>query len=529
MTQTTLHWVDSTIVVVSILMAIGVGAYFSKKQKSTNAYFAASGNIPAWAVGMSMFATIISSVTFLAYPGAAYGGNWILLVQGLMVPLVLVGLIGFIVPLYRKVIKLSTYEYFERRFGPFARYYSSVAFVLENFSKMGAVLYLMGLAMATFTGGMDINLIIIAVGIVIVILTYLGGMEAIIWMDVVQGFLLILGGVLTIGILFYLTDGGPAQIFSVASDFNKIDLGPYDMDLVNTTFLVMVLNGIFYALQKYGTDQSIVQRYLTARDDESAKKASYLGVLMSVPAWALFMFVGTCLFVYYHINSGMLPEGIKNDEVFPFFIATEMPIGITGLIVAALAAGAISSIDSSINCISAVVVEDYYGRLRPNASDKSRLFVGRVAVLVVGIASILVAMLYVSWGGQGVLGSLFGLYAIISAGIVGIFILGLFSRRANWQGLYIGIACAILFTAYAILTSKPFDMGDGTKSLLLDFGSFNFTHSTYMLGVYSHLIVLVVGYVASFFFATPLAEKELTIYGYLEEKKNQKEIVAQAD
>ena len=519
MVHTTLHWVDATIVVISVLIAVFAGVMFSKKQKSTKAYFAANGNIPAWAVGMSMFATIISSVTFLAYPGAAYGGNWILLVQGLMVPIVLVGLIGFIVPLYRKVIRLSTYEYFERRFGAFARLYSSLAFILENFSKMGAILYLMGLAMATFTGGVDIRLIIWVIGIVIIILTFLGGMEAIIWMDVVQGFLLIGGGIITIIMLFWLTDGGPATIFSVAAQYDKIDFGPYTWDLVNTTFLVMVLNGVFYALQKYGTDQSIVQRYLTARDDKSAKKASYLGVLMSVPAWALFMFVGTCLFVYYHINPGILPDGLKDDEVFPFFIATKMPIGITGLIVAALAAGAISSIDSSINCISAVVVEDYYGRFHPKASDKTKLLLGRISVLVVGFGSIFVALLYVSWGGQGVLGSLFGLYAIISAGIVGIFLLGLFSRRANWQGLYIGIACAILFTAYAVLTSTPFDMGSGEKHLLVDLGKYNFTHSTYMLGVYSHLIVLIIGYLASLLFKTEPADKELTIYGYLEERK----------
>ena len=407
MIHTTLHWIDYLIVIISVLVAVLVGIWFSRKQKSTNAYFAAGGNIPAWAVGMSMFATIISSVTFLAYPGAAYGGNWILLVQGLMVPVVLVGLIGFIVPLYRKVIKLSTYEYFERRFGAFARFYSSVAFILENFSKMGAVLYLMGLAMAMFMGGLDINLIIVCIGVVIILLTYLGGMEAIIWMDVAQRFLLILGGLLTIGMLFYLTDGGPATIFSIAAQYDKIDFGPYTLDLVNTTFLVMVLNGMFYAVQKYGTDQSIVQRYLTARDDKSAKKASYLGVLMSVPAWALFMFVGTCLFVYYHINTGILPEGIKDDEVFPFFIATKMPVGITGLIIAALAAGAISSIDSSINCISACVVEDFYSRINPKASDRLKLWIGKVSVLIVGIGSILVALLYVKMGVQGVLGSLF--------------------------------------------------------------------------------------------------------------------------
>ena len=517
-----LHWIDMVIVILSLLAAVGVGVWFSRKQNSTKAYFAANGSVPAWAVGMSMFATIISSVTFLAYPGAAYAGNWILLVQGLMVPIVLLGMIWFIVPLFRRVIRLSTYEYFERRFGALARYYSSLAFVLEHFAKMGTILYLMGMAMATFTG-VDITYIIVFIGIVIILLTYLGGMEAIIWMDVVQGFLLILGGVLAVGILFWLTDGGAATIFQVAGEYDKIDFGPYDWDFHERTFIVLVVNGIFYAVQKYGTDQSIVQRYLAAKDEKSAKKASYMGVLMSVPAWALFMFVGTCLFVYYHLNPSPEVAALKSDQVFPYFIANELPVGICGLIIAALVAGAISSIDSDVNCISAVIVEDYYGRLKKNATDKQKLLVGRASVLVIGILSIFIALLYVSWGGEGVLGTLFGLYAIVSAGIVGIFLLGLFSRRANWQGVYIGIACAVLFTAYAILTTTTFDAADGTKKLMLDLGDYNFSHHTLMLGVYSHLIVLIVGYLASLCFKTPLADKELTVYGYLEERRMQKE------
>ena len=521
MVHSSVHWIDLAILILSLVAAVGVGMWFSRRQDSTKSYFAANGSVPAWAVGMSMFATIISSVTFLAYPGAAYSGNWILLVQGLMVPIVLVSMIWFIVPLFRRVIRLSTYEYFERRFGPFARFYSSVAFVLEHFSKMGTILYLMGIAMTAFTG-IDITYIIIIIGVVVILLTYLGGMEAIIWMDVVQGFLLILGGCITVAMLFWLTDGGASTIFRVAGEYNKIDVGPYDWDLTQLTFIVMVLNGIFYAVQKYGTDQSIVQRYLAAKDEKSAMKASYMGILMSVPAWTLFMFVGTCLFVYYKVNSGLLPEGIKSDEVFPYFIATELPVGITGLIIAALAAGAISSIDSDVNCISAIVVEDYYSRFRPQATDRQKLRVGRVSVLVIGILSIFIALLYVAWGGEGVLGTLFGLYAIVSAGIVGIFLLGLFSRRANWQGLYIGIAAAVLYTAYAVLTSSKFETSGGEKELLLDLGEWNFTHHKYMLGVYSHLIVLVVGYVASLFFKTPPADKELTIYGYLEERKQNK-------
>ncbi|MDO4801593.1 MAG: sodium/solute symporter, partial [Prevotellaceae bacterium] len=372
--ETTLHWIDMLIVVISVVAAIGVGIYFARRQKSTSDYYKAGGHIPAWAVGMSMFATIISSVTFLAYPGNAFKGNWINLVQGLMVPIVLIGMVWFIVPLFRRVIKLSTYEYFDHRFGKIARYWSSIAFLLEHFTKMGAVLYLMGLAATTFLG-IDIQLIIVVIGIVVILLTFLGGMEAIVWMDVVQGFLLILGGVLAVGILFHLTDGGIATIFKVAGEYNKIDVGPYDWDFQQKTFWVMVFNGMFYALQKYGTDQSMVQRYLVAKDEKSAKKATYLGVAMSVPTWALFMFVGTCLFVYYNLNPAILPEGIKADGVFPHFIATQMPIGLAGLIVAALVAGAISTVDADVNCISAIFVEDYYAKIKKNATDKQKLYV----------------------------------------------------------------------------------------------------------------------------------------------------------
>lgn len=522
MNEPLIHWIDLVIVIISVVLAIGIGLYFSRRQKSTDNYFAGGRNIPSWAIGMSIFATLISSVTFLAYPGAAYASNWILLVQGLMVPIVLVAIIGIIVPLFRRVIKLSTYEYFEKRFGLFARIYSSLAFILTHFSKMGTVFFLVAMAMAPFLG-VDIYTVIIVLGIAIILLTLLGGIEAVIWMDVIQGFMLIGGGLICLFMLLFKTEGGPAGLIQGAIEYDKISFGPYDWDFTQLTFIVMALNGVFYAIQKYGTDQTIVQRYLTAKDDKGAKKAAYIGVFLSVPIWTMFMFIGTGLFVYYQTSGIILPEGIKADEVFPYFIATELPVGLTGLILAALAAGAISSLDSDMNCLAAIGVEDYYARFKPQSTDKQRLRLGRILVGISGIGSVGIAMIYAYWGGEGVLGVVFGLYAIFSAGIVGLFLLGLLSRRANKQGLYVGIAAAVLFTAYATLTSTKVDFGDGLgKRILLDLGSWNFAHHKYMLGVYSHIILFVVGYFASFFFKAPLADKELTIYGYLEERRNKK-------
>lgn len=522
MGQNSLHVIDYLIIIGSVLFSIGFGVSFARRQKNTSTYFAASGSIPSWAVGMSILATLVSSITFLAYPGEGFSSNWILLVQAIMVVIVLSFLVWIVVPLYRRVIGISTYEYFEKRFGFLARIYGSLAFSLTHFSKMGTVFFLLSLALASMTG-INTYAIIWTLGFGIIILTMLGGIEAVIWLDVIQGFMLIFGGIVCAAILLFAPEGGPIAVIKAALEHSKIGFAPYDFDLVHLTFIVMAMNGIFYGIQKYGTDQTIVQRYLTARSDKGAIRAALMGVWLSLPVWTLFMFIGTLLFVYYQVYANPLPADVRPDAVFPYFIMTKLPIGVTGLVLAALIAAAISSLDSDLNCLAAVGVDDYYKRLRPESNDTQRLWVGKLIVLFSGIASLLIASIYVSLGDEGVLGIVFGLYAIFSGGIAGLFLLGLLSRRANKEGLYIGLAACMIFTAYAVLSSSAFTIG-GEKRLLLDLGRFNFPHHKYMLGVYSHLIVLIVGYLASFFFPGREVDEGLTIYSWLRERKQKKTI-----
>ncbi|MFT2010031.1 sodium:solute symporter [Pontibacter sp. 13R65] len=514
----TLHIIDYIIIFISLAVSLSVGLRFAKKQNSTDSYFAAGGTIPAWAIGMSLLATLVSSVTFLAYPGEGFSSNWILLVQGIMVPLILVGMIWFIVPLYRKVIGLSTYEYFEKRFGSFARFYSSLAFILTHFSKMGTVFFLLALALANMTGANTFATIWV-IGLLIIAITLLGGIEAVIWLDVIQGFMLIAGGIVCLFIIMYSVEGGPAAVWQIAEEHGKTGFGPYEWNFTKLTFVVMALNGIFYAIQKYGTDQTIVQRYLTARTDKGAVRASLMGVLLTVPLWALFMFIGTALYVFYLQHP--LPDDMRPDAIFPYFINTQLPIGVTGLILSALIAAAISSLDSDLNCLAAVGVADYYKRFKPNRPDAEYLKVGKWIVVGSGLGAILIASLYLSAGEEGVLGIVFTLYSIFSGGIAGIFLLGLFSARANKEGLNIGIISCIVFTTYAFLSSTAFDFGSG-KKLLLDLGDLNFTQHKYMLGVYSHLIVIVVGYIASLFFPKPVLDKNLLYSGWLETHRKEK-------
>jgi len=280
--------------------------------------------------------------------------------------------------------------------------------------------------------------------------------------------------------------------------------------------IVMVINGAFYAIQKYGTDQTVVQRYLTAKTDKAAVRASLMGILLTVPVWMIFMFIGTALFVFY--KQQPLPEGLRADAVFPYFIKTRLPVGVVGLIISAMISAAVCSLSADLNSLAAVGMEDYYKKIRKNREDKHYLSASRWIVVFSGVLTILIGMLYVNAGSEGVLGIVFTLYAIFSGGIVGVFLLGLFSSRANRQGITIAILACVVFTAYAFLTSTKIGLGEN-KKLLLDLGRYNFSHDKLMLGVYSHLVVIVVGYLASLFYPKPVIDKNLLYSGWLANRR----------
>ncbi|WP_304068457.1 sodium:solute symporter [Pedobacter glucosidilyticus] len=518
MTKPVLGIIDYSIIIAVLLITLYFGLRYARNQKTTEAYFSAKGRVPSWAIGMSLLATLISSVTFLGYPGEGFSNNWILLVQGLMVPIVLLGTIWFIVPLYRKVIGLSTYEYFEKRFGSFARYYSSIAFVLRQFSGMGTVFYLLAVALSSMTG-FNTFWVIMVVGVIIIVVNLLGGIEAVIWLDVFQGFMLFASGILVLLVIIFSVNGGLSTIWEVASANGRTGFGPYDIDFTRLTFIVMAINGMFYAIQKYGTDQTVIQRYLTARSDKSAIRASLLGILLTVPVWSLFMFIGTALFVYYQQQS--LPADVNANSVFPYFIMTELPSGIVGFILAAMISAAICSLSADLNSLAAVGIEDYYKKIRPGKIDNEYLLASRWMVALSGFIAIGIGAIYINVGGEGVLGIIFTLYAIFSGGIVGIFLLGVFSARANRQGVNIAIIVCIIFTSYAFLTSTKIGLGE-EKFLLLDMGDYNFTHDKLMLGVYSHLIVIGVGYLASLFFPKPTLDRNLLYSGWIAGRREEK-------
>jgi SSS family solute:Na+ symporter len=509
---------DAVIIAIYFVVVAAIGFWFSRRQNSTEAYFVARRSIPHWAMGLSIFATIISSITFVAYPGAAFKGDWNQLVPGFMAIGVLLVLGTTLISFFRHAVGMSAYEYFEKRFGYGARAYSALAFAAGHFSKMGFVLFTITTAICGMTGW-DKYYVILGVGILTVLYTLFGGLEAVIWTEVLQGIVKLSGVLVVIGVLFYIMPGGPSAAFHLASEHDKMSLGNFDFNLADSqNFWVMLIYGAFWYLQKYAADQTLVQRYLVAKSDRDALKGVALGAFLCVPAWAAFMLVGTLLWAYHQLSGEVLPAHLMDshgkviaDEVFPHFLATKVPAGLAGIFMAALMSAAMSTMSSDLNCLSAVGVEDYYRKLRPKATDREQLTAGKIIVAICGVIAISVGV-YIATKGESALKLYYAATSIVSAGLAGMFLLAFFSRRANWQGLWIGIGANLIFTGWAILTSG--------KSQAVDLGDFNYTWPSVMIGVIGHVIVFVVGYLASLFFPPDANVKsEWTFWGWMAKRK----------
>ncbi|MSO22052.1 MAG: hypothetical protein EXQ58_02100 [Acidobacteria bacterium] len=487
-----LSLIDYIVVLVYLATTMGVGLWMVRRQKTTADYFIASRRVPGWAVAFTMMATIISSASFVGHPGAVFARNLYLLPAHLALPFILVFVVYFIVPFYRRVIGMSSYEYFGRRFGNGARFYTSAGFVLLRVLDLGITLYTAAIAIDVMTGW-DIPGVIIGLGMVTTLYTMVGGIEGVIWTDVLQGFVLLGGMFLILAILLFQPGVGPATILSTAYLGGKFNLGSFDwswQSLYNpdATVWIWLFAGLTMMGRSYTIDQNIVQRYLVARSDREAQQGALAGAVACLPIWMTFMLIGACLWSFYRVTGSTLPAEIiaKPDNILPFFVATQLPAGLVGLILAAILAAAQSSVSADLNSISTVVTTDYFAHFVPGSSDHARLAFGRGAVLATGVIITSIAVLLTRTRSVSAAEVGLTLVTIVAGGILGLFTLGFFTRKATSHGAYVGIGACILFTSWATLTGP----------LRVDLG-FNFTLNSLLIGVLSQPLLFVFGYLAS--------------------------------
>jgi len=425
---------DLAIFLIYMLAIVGFGISFSFRNRTAQDFTTGGGRLPTWTIGMSIFATYVSSISFLALPGNAYLTNWNGLVFSFSIPLAAWVAVNYFVPLYRKLQCESAYFYLEKRFGPWARIYTSCCYLLTQLARMGAIVYLIALPMNAFLGW-SIPGMIILIGFSVILYAMWGGIEAVIWADAVQGIVLICGALACLGVILFGIPDGPVTIFRIAADADKFSLGSFKLEFTSSTFWMILVYGLFINLQNFGIDQSYVQRYLTAKSEGEAKKATWLGSLLYVPVSFVFFFMGTALFAYYTSFPDLLPEGIVGDKVFPYFIVNQLPVGMTGLLIASIFAAGMSTVSTSINSSATVILSDHFSKyIHPNPSEKLSLQVLRTSSLVMGLLSILVGLAF-----NGISNTLEGWWAlssIFSGGILGLFLLGLLSKAKNPQAIF---------------------------------------------------------------------------------------------
>ncbi len=469
---------DLIVLAVYFVIILGIGYGFRVKSSTVDGFTAAGRNLPGWLTGLSILGTYVSSISFLALPGKAYVDNWNPFVFSLSLPISTWIAVKWFLPFYRKTIQVSAYEHLEERFGPWARIYASICYLLTQLARMGTVMYLMALPMSELLGW-DIRLILVITGISVTIYTFLGGLVAVIWTDAIQTVILIFGALVCALIMVLGLPEGPGQLFQIAAEHQKFSLGSFGLDLAKSTFWVTLVYGLVINLQNFGIDQNYIQRYFAAKSDAEARKSVWLGGLLYLPVSATFFFIGTALFAYYQVHPGNLPAAYQAadqaDRVFPYFIVSVLPTGITGLLIAAVFAAAMSTVSTSLNSSSTIILNDYYQRLiNRNATEKQSMRMLHGTTIVWGALGTLIAIAMTT--ARSALDAWWTLAGIFGGGTLGLFLLGFISRKPGSKAAAWGVGAGVLVILWMTLSPRMTSLPEAFRSpfhsfLIIVFGT----------------------------------------------------------
>lgn len=431
-----INWI---VVAVYLLAMVGIGYWFMQHEaaSSTEAYFRGGQRVPWWVAGLSIFATMLSAITFMAIPGLAYATNWNGYIGQWPILLIVPLVVFFYLPFYRRLNLTSAYEYLERRFNPACRIIASATFMLFHVGRVAIVLYLPALALSNVTN-IDIYAAISIIGILCVVYTVMGGIEAVVWTDAIQALVLIGGALLCFGLIVSRVDGGLSTIGMAMTEQGKgitasFSLSDFSISKGSTSGIVLFIAFMFANLPSYTAGQDVVQRYMTTPSEKEAARSLWLNVVMVLAGSAVFFALGTALYVFYQAKPGALdPAMSANDGILPYFIMQNLPIGVAGLIIAGIFAAAQSTISSSLNSVATAFVTDFYARLiRPASSDQQRLAVARYVVITLGSVGVLLSS-YIAYTRVDSAFMLFNTFIGFALGPMGgLFALGIFTKHSS--------------------------------------------------------------------------------------------------
>ena len=430
-------WLDYATVAAYLATLVAMGVYFSRRESTTDDFFLGGRRIPWWAAGLSIFGTQLSAITFMAIPAKAFAIDWVYLMGHVAVVAVTPLLTWAYLPFCRRLNVTTAYEYLEKRFNVAARLLGSAAFILLQLGRMGVVLYLPAMALSAVTG-VNVYLCIVVMGVLATLYTVLGGIEAVVWTDVIQVAVLIGGAVLGLAVIVCSIEGGASRIIEMGLAARKFRMVNPTWDIATTAIWVVVVGKMIEGLVPFTADQTVVQRYLTTRDEKQAARSIWANASMIVPSGALFFTLGTALWAFYKLNPGLLVPLDETDRILPCFVAQQLPAGISGLVIAALFAAAMSSLNSSMNSIATALTTDWYRRFRPTVTDRHCLHLARWATVGLGIVGTGLALHMAALGSRSLYDQYLHIVGLFGGGVAGLFLVGVFTRRANGLGAIVG-------------------------------------------------------------------------------------------
>lgn len=487
-------YIDLAVLIVYLLAVLIAGLYFAKKEMKGKEYFKGDGTVPWWVTSVSIFATLLSPISFLSLPGNSYAGSWLLWFAQLGMLLAIPLTIKFFLPIYSKLDIDTAYHYLEIRFhSKGLRVLGAVMFIIYQVGRMSIIMYLPCMVLSSLTN-INVNILIIIMGIIAIIYSYTGGLKSVLWTDFIQGSVLLIG--VTFGLIFLIAhlDGGLSAIFNEFINNNKFLAANepiFDINILKNSVFLLIVGAGFNTMSSYVSSQDIVQRFTTTTDTKKLNKMMLANGGLSIFIATVFYLIGTGLYVFYNVQGNPLPPAAQQDQIFASWIAFELPVGITGLLLAAIYAAAQSTLSTGLNSVASSWTLDIQERLsKKQLSFETQTKIGQWVSLIVGIFSIVVAMVLANGGVKSAYEWFNGFMGLVLGILVGTFILGAFSKKANTFG-----ATVAFIAATAVM-------------IFIKYGPFSADVSIWVYSIISIAVSLIVGLPTSMIWTAVTGKKE---------------------
>ncbi|MBP3310732.1 MAG: sodium:solute symporter [Butyricicoccus sp.] len=438
--------IDLAILVIYLAAVLFAGLHFAKREMKGKEYFKSDGTVPWWVTSVSIFATLLSPISFLSLAGNSYSGTWIMWFAQLGMLLAIPLTIKFFLPIYSKLDIDTAYHYLELRFeSKGLRVLGAVMFIIYQVGRMSIIMYLPCMVLGNLTG-ISVNLLIVIMGIIAIIYSYTGGLKSVLWTDFIQGSVLLIG--VTCGLFFLIAhlDGGIGAIFhefTSGGKFLAADQPLFNPNILKDIVFLLIVGAGFNTMGSYVSSQDIVQRFTTTTDTKKLNKMMLSNGCLSIFIATVFYLIGTGLYVFYQVQGNPLPPAAQQDQIFASWIAFELPVGVTGLLLAAIYAAAQSTLSTGLNSVAASWTLDIQARLtKKELSMEKQTKIGQYVSLIVGIFSIVVAIVLANGGVKSAYEWFNGFMGLVLGILIGTFILGAFTKVANTFGATLAFIAA---------------------------------------------------------------------------------------